>query len=54
MEQYDLNCKPSRTNQVSTQQFAIPLTKKFTQTKTKNTISENKTNQILTKSVQFS
>jgi hypothetical protein len=44
MEQYDLNCKPAGTNQVSTQQFAIPLTKELTQTKTKNTIFENKTN----------
>jgi hypothetical protein len=35
MEQYDLSCKPIGTNRVSTQQFAIPLTKKLTQTKTK-------------------
>jgi hypothetical protein len=36
MEQYDLNCKLAGTNQLSTQQFAIP------QTKTKNTISKKK------------
>jgi hypothetical protein len=46
MEQYDLNCKLARTNQVSTQQFAIPQTKELTQTKTKNIISKNKTNLI--------
>jgi hypothetical protein len=31
MQQYDLNCKPAGTNQVSTQQFAIPQTKTKTQ-----------------------
>jgi len=44
MEQYNLNCKPAGTNQISTQQFAIPKTKELTETKTKNIISKKKTN----------